>query len=60
VIRRIVRRLSRALEHFNDSFAGTAAASGAVNSGHRGANADAVVGVLGEMRKQQPNDDSKS
>jgi hypothetical protein len=60
VIGRVVRRLSRALERFNDSFAGTAAASGAVNSGQRGANADAVVGVLGEMKKRQPNEDSKS
>jgi hypothetical protein len=59
LVERIVRRLSRTLERFNNSFAGSAAASGALNSGHRGANADAVVAVLGEMEKGT-GDESKA
>ena len=60
MIRRTIRRLSRALERFNSSFGGTAVAVGTLNSGHRGANVDSVVAVLGELEKEGGDGEEKA
>ena len=57
-LRSVVRCLSKGLERFNNSFGGTAVASGVQTPGGPGSpgvDAASVVAVLGEIEKTRPD-----